>query len=89
MTAADKRIFDDRPAHDATSVAGEATLANNLRVVTVHRDRGPYRILYVAGRPNWEFKFIRRALTSDAEIELVGLLRSLTRNPNSASVIAA
>ena len=34
----------------------EATLANNARVIVVDRGRGPYRILYVAGRPNWEFK---------------------------------
>src|SRR5437868_13241951 len=39
----------------------EATLANNSRVLAVDRGRGPYRILYVAGRPNWEFKFLNRA----------------------------
>ena len=53
----------------------EATLMNNHRVVTVDRETGPYRILYVAGRPNWEFKFIRRALQEDAEVQLVGLIR--------------
>src|SRR4029079_11341714 len=30
----------------------EATLANNARVITVDRGKGPYRVLYVAGRPN-------------------------------------
>src|SRR5690606_35707217 len=35
----------------------------------------PFRILYVGGRPNWEFKFIRRALEEDVEIELSGLVR--------------
>lgn len=69
----------DRDAVDATppspSVFGEATLINNRRIVTIDRDAGPYRVLYVAGRPNWEFKFLRRALASDAEIQLVGLVR--------------
>ena len=53
----------------------EATLMNNQRIVTVDRETGPYRILYVAGRPNWEFKFLRRALQEDAEVQLVALLR--------------
>ena len=40
----------------------EATLANNRRLATVDRGGGPYRVLYVGGRPNWEFKFLRRAV---------------------------
>ena len=59
----------------------EATLANNTRTLLVDRGGGPYRILYVAGRPNWEFKFLRRALQKDDEIELVGLLRIAAKEP--------
>jgi hypothetical protein len=59
----------------------EATLANNSRVVVVDRGHGPYRILYVAGRPNWEFKFLNRALAEDEEIQLVGLIRVAKREP--------
>ncbi|WP_153555581.1 glutamine amidotransferase [Roseimaritima sediminicola] len=59
----------------------EATLANNRRVVAVDRPRGPFRILYIAGRPNWEFKFLRRSLAADAEVELTGLLRIAKRQP--------
>lgn len=55
--------------------AVEATLANNTRVITVDRGKGPYRILYVSGRPNWEFKFLNRALAEDDQVELVGLIR--------------
>lgn len=55
--------------------ATEATLANNTRVVTVDRGKGPYRILYVSGRPNWEFKFLNRALAEDEQVELIGLIR--------------
>ena len=44
--------------HPGTST--EATLANNTRIATVDRGQGPYRILYVTGRPNWEYKFLQR-----------------------------
>ena len=43
----------------------EATLANNQRVIAVDRGEGPYRVLYVSGRPNWEFKFLNRAVVGD------------------------
>ena len=59
----------------------EATLANNERNVIVDRGRGPFRILYVAGRPNWEYKFLRRAIADDNELNLVGLLRVANKEP--------
>ncbi len=59
----------------------EVTLENNHRLVAVDRKRGPYRILYVSGRPNWEFKFLRRAVARDTEVDLVGLIRAARREP--------
>jgi uncharacterized membrane protein len=59
----------------------EATIDNNSRWIAVDRGRGPYRVLYVAGRPNWEFKFLRRAVEVDDQVELVGLLRIAKREP--------
>lgn len=59
----------------------EATYSNNQRIVAVDRGGGPYRILYVSGRPNWEFKFLRRALQEDDEVEVVGLIRIARREP--------
>lgn len=59
----------------------EATLANNRRVLAVDRSGGPHRILYVAGRPNWEFKFLKRALQEDDQVHLVGLIRIAERAP--------
>ncbi|MEW4529478.1 hypothetical protein [Maioricimonas sp. JC845] len=61
------------------SAAKEATDANNLRTVAVNRERGPYRILYVSGRPNWEFKFLNRALLEDESLQLVGMIRIARR----------
>ncbi|HEY1068278.1 MAG TPA: glutamine amidotransferase [Pirellulales bacterium] len=63
----------DLPPDSTRSV--EATLANNQRLATVDRGGGPYRVLYVSGLPNWEFKFLRRAVSKDDEVDLVGLVR--------------
>lgn len=59
----------------ANETATETTLANNGRLVAVDRGGGPYRVLYVCGRPNWEFKYLRRAVEDDREVQLVGLVR--------------
>ncbi len=68
-------------AKDGSVKSDEATLANNDRVFVVNRDAGPYRILYVSGRPNWEFKFLNRAVQEDKEIELSGIIRAAKREP--------
>ncbi|HUY91957.1 MAG TPA: hypothetical protein VMV10_24665 [Pirellulales bacterium] len=68
--------FDERPGKSS-----EATLVNNRRLATVDRGGGPYRVLYVSGRPNWEFKFLRRALQEDDEVNLVGLVRIAKKEP--------
>jgi len=66
----------------ATSRSGsEATLVNNKRTLVVDRGKGPYRILYVTGRPNWEYKFLQRAISEDEQVQLVGLLRVARREP--------
>lgn len=66
-------------AAESDGPTAEQTLANNSRLVVVDRGGGPYRILYVSGRPNWEFKFLRRSLAEDEEVQLVGLVRVARR----------
>jgi uncharacterized membrane protein len=61
--------------------SGDQTQANNTRLVVVDQGSGPYRVLYVSGRPDWEFKFMRRAITEDEQVELVGLIRIARRQP--------
>jgi uncharacterized membrane protein len=72
-----------RSSQNPTNAAqsAEATVANNSRAAVVDRGRGPYRILYVSGRPNWEFKFLNRALTDDDQIQLIALIRIAKREP--------
>jgi uncharacterized membrane protein len=71
------------PKGEGTDAAksGEQTLANNSRLVVVDQGGGPYRVLYVSGRPNWEFKFLRRALAGDEQVQVVGLVRIARRQP--------
>ncbi len=59
----------------------QLTELNDRRRIAVNRGRGPYRILYVSGRPNWEYKFLHRAITGDAELDLVALIRIALREP--------
>lgn len=69
----------NQPATDTKTT--EATLANNARYFAVDRGQEPFRILYVSGRPNWEFKFLNRALQEDPQVQLVGLIRIARREP--------
>jgi hypothetical protein len=68
-------------AEAVTSPTAEQTLANNSRLVVVDQGGGPYRVLYVSGRPNWEFKFLRRAVADDEQIRIAGLLRVARSQP--------
>lgn len=65
----------------APAETDEATQANNARVIAVDRGQGPFRVLYIAGRPNWEYKFLNRAVQEDKQVELVALIRVAKREP--------
>ncbi len=65
----------------AGDMSAEATPANNETLVAVDRGRGPHRVLYVSGRPNWEYKFLHRAVEGDDQTQLVGLIRIAKREP--------
>lgn len=75
------RLSSELAAGAAGPPSTEATLANNTTVVVVDRGHGPYRILYVSGRPNWEFKFLNRAISEDDQLQMVGLIRVAKREP--------
>lgn len=65
----------------ALTTSEESAAANNQRLVAVDRGSGPYRILYLTGRPNWEFKFLNRAIESDEQVKLTGIIRVARREP--------
>ncbi|MBU6172187.1 MAG: hypothetical protein KGQ60_00190 [Planctomycetes bacterium] len=73
------RVVVKDPKGDANP--SEWTPVNNHRFQVVDRGRGPYQILYIAGRPNWEYKFLTRALSEDDELRLTGLIRIAKKEP--------
>lgn len=75
----DAAIGDATPIVDTSSV--ESTLANNRRLVAVDRGSTKYRILYLCGRPNWEYKFLRRAVEADEQVELTAVIRIAKKEP--------
>ena len=79
LNVAEEDTQDASP--DQPEAPSEATLANNRHTLVVDRGKGPYRILYVTGRPNWEYKFLRRAISQDEQVQLVGLIRVARREP--------
>ncbi|MGA2247998.1 MAG: glutamine amidotransferase [Verrucomicrobiota bacterium] len=59
----------------------EATLVNNRQMFVVDRGQEPFRVLYVSGRPNWDYKFLNRAIQADPQVKLVSLIRIARREP--------
>ena len=59
----------------------EATEKNNRRILMSDRGKNQHRILYVTGRPNWEYKFLNRSLAVDPQLNLVALIRIANREP--------
>ena len=48
---------------------------NNSRSTLVEVANQSYKVLYYEGEPRWEYKFLRRAMDSDDDIQLASLLR--------------
>jgi len=57
-------------------LAGEENTKNNMVTRLVNVDQRKPRILYLEGEPRWEFKFLRRAVEDDQNIDLVTMLRT-------------
>ncbi|MBZ5606518.1 MAG: VWA domain-containing protein, partial [Acidobacteriia bacterium] len=54
----------------------EENAKNNHVTRLVNVDQRKPRILYMEGEPRWEFKFLRRAVEDDRNINLVSILRT-------------
>ena len=57
------------------SIPGEQELRNNSRSTLVAVADRTYRVLYFEGEPRWEYKFMRRALSDDEDLQIASLLR--------------
>jgi uncharacterized membrane protein len=58
------------------AIAGEENADNNTVTRLVNVESLKPRILYVEGEPKWDFKFIRRALDGDRNLQLTTMLRT-------------
>jgi uncharacterized membrane protein len=57
---------------------GEENLSNNSLSRLVNVSGRKMRILYFEGEPRWEYKFIRRAVEDDKNVEVLGMVRTTT-----------
>ena len=57
-------------------IGGEDNTANNKLTRLVNVQARKPRILYIDGEPQWEFKFVRRALDDYPDIEISSMLRT-------------
>ena len=61
------------------AAASDRLPGNNAQSKLLEVDRDKHRALYLEGEPRWEFKFIRRAVAQDDDIELTTWLRTTPR----------
>jgi uncharacterized membrane protein len=54
--------------------AGEVVTDNNKKHFTLQVVRNKLRVLFVSGNPRWEYRFLRRALKKDPNVELVSFM---------------
>jgi hypothetical protein len=57
------------------AIPGERELRNNSRSALVEVADQSYKILYFEGEPRWEYKFMRRAVADDEDLQIASLLR--------------
>ena len=57
-------------------VAGEENKLNNTVTRVLNVDNSKPRVLYMEGEPRWDYKFLRRAVEDDKNIELVSIVRT-------------
>ena len=54
---------------------GEQELRNNSQTKLIEVAEQEYQILYFEGEPRWEYKFLRRAVSQNRDLNIVSLLR--------------
>ncbi len=57
-------------------LANEENRNNNQQARVLNVDNAKPRILYMEGEPRWDYKFLRRAVEDDKNIEVVSILRT-------------
>ena len=68
------------------NVSGDKHPENNRSYFILETVRNKIRIMFVAGRPTWEYKFLRQTLKKDPSVELVAF--TILRSPSDIRVEA-
>ena len=67
------------------ALPGEENKNNNRQTRVLNVDSAKPSILYLEGEPRWDYKFLRRAVEDDKNIEVVGIVRT-TQNKTYTQV---
>jgi len=67
------------------SLSKEKNRENNIRKIRVNVLPSRIRVLYICGRPGWEYRFLRNFLKSNPRIELVSFI--ILRNPEDVALV--
>ncbi|MDA0838763.1 MAG: hypothetical protein O3B01_23610 [Planctomycetota bacterium] len=54
---------------------GEQTVTNNTRNITIEVHSDETRVLYIAGEPNYDYKFLKQVLREDPVFSFTGMVR--------------
>ncbi|MDI6756511.1 MAG: glutamine amidotransferase [Endomicrobiia bacterium] len=69
----------------ASTFSQEMTVANNARTFTVDVLRDKLRILYLCGRPSYEYAYLRDFIKNDFGIDIVTFV--ILRNPENVALV--
>lgn len=65
-----------RPGRNAAGlIPNDEVAQNNSAYILVDNREKRYKVFYFSGRPNWENKFVQKALKNDKELDLTSVLR--------------
>lgn len=71
---------------EAVPVEGEVSTANNSKTLSLNVIRDKLRVLFLAGRPTFEYAFLRHLLKNDPMVELVSFV--ILRNPENIMLVS-
>ncbi|MBZ0255842.1 VWA domain-containing protein, partial [bacterium] len=66
--------IQSQPGQEFTSRSAETIVQNNTRSFVIDNRKTEYKILFYSGRPNWQHKFVRRALLEDEQLKTASLI---------------
>ncbi len=76
LTARFRSPYEGELTVRAGAVEGDANPGNDARSVPIRAVRGRIRVLYIEGRPRWEYRYLKNLLLRDERLRATVLLAS-------------